>query len=152
LAFCHLLGIVAPERARVGNLQCAADRAGAQRLLALDLEREATHGRIANQTPTRPPGRRDRDDRDRQPHDERDHPREVDPSRATQQHHARREQQRRQPDRRRTTRRGDQPRDASAFAIDEIDDRHAAGRLVTAYTNRFTPMRSAASCNSGGSL
>jgi len=32
-----------------------------------------------------------------------------------------------------------------ALPVDELDDGHGVARLVMAYTNRFTPMRSAAS-------
>ena len=43
-------------------------------------------------------------------------------------------------------------REPRALALHDARERHCTVRLVTAYTKRFTPMRSAASCSSGGSL
>ena len=47
---------------------------------------------------------------------------------------------------------GDDRPDAAPLPVDELADRHETGRLVTAYTKRFTPMRNAASRSAGGSL
>ncbi len=64
---------------------------------------------------------------------------------------AAREERARRPDGERRARQHVEPAQPRALALDQLDDGHGVGRLVTAYTNRFTPMRNAASCNSGGS-
>ncbi len=77
--------------------------------------------------------------------------RQPDPPRAAECGGGGREQGARRPDGKRGARQHVESAQSRALALDQLDDGHGVGRLVTAYTKRFTPMRNAASCNSGGS-
>ena len=87
-----------------------------------------------------------------EPDHERHDPRQFDPSRAAEEQRAR--AQHHDGHHGHTQRRTqlDEPGHSPALLRHQVEDRHDAGRLVTAYTKRFTPMRRACSWSSGGSL
>ena len=123
---------MATARAGARHLERTTQRARAQRLLALDFEREPADGRLVCETLARPPDRYAHDDQHREPHDERQDAREIDPPRTAQSKDAGGQQERRDADGSRAARGGNEARQPAALAVAEIDDRDAVGRLVTA--------------------
>ena len=154
---------VGAEWTAVGNFLRDADRATTHALLVLDRLGNRIGGRDASfVTPTATPDPDRTTDR-RQPDHERRHARQRQPP-PTAQH--------RDPDGRRHAHRQGHCREASVarkaeqgtpfVAHDRFElteralwyrgRRHGCKRLVTAYVTRFTPMRIACSCSSGGSV
>ena len=120
------------ERSGTRHLERPAKRPGPERLLALHLVREPADGCVARQALAGPPDRDAPHDGNGKPEEERNHTGEIDPTRPAERDHARGEQERCEANGRCTTGRCDQARQPTALAIDEIGDRHAVGRLVTA--------------------
>src|SRR5215203_1765187 len=133
------------ERSGARNLERSAEGAGAQRLLAFHLERESADGRFVDETSPRPPHGNRHHGANGEPHHEGQHAWQVDPSGAAEPNDATREKQRRDTNGGGAACSSDESRKPAALAVDEIDDRHAAGRLVTAETKRLMPIWNAAS-------
>ena len=139
------------QRATPAHFQRAAQRARAQRPIALDLARHLHRGGVAMHRALRPDQGGDGQHEGNAPHHER-HDRPRDPAGTTECQHGSREHDS-DDGYRRTRAACRQPgSQARALAVHQPLDGHEMGRLVTAYTNRLTPMRSAASCFAGGSL
>ena len=138
------------ERTLMLDLDRTAQRPVAQRALPLDRVRDLRWRRRAPHARDRPHQRY----ADRGHHD---HPRDsggcrlADPARVAEPERSEPREQSGRGERERRTTRAHRRHELEALARNELSQRHESGRLVTAYTKRFTPMRSAASCSAGGS-
>ena len=125
-------GGTAAERSRLTDFERAAQLSRAQRLFALDRCRDGLACRA-----TREASRGPRDDRDvgrehQQPHEERNGTRQRHPPRAAQRRSAECENQAGCADGKRESGDDVHPSLTCAFAVDELEDSHGVGRLVTA--------------------
>ena len=139
------------DAALVRDLEQSRERAASKPLLLLDRAGDGPRRRSRRDPPPEC-SREERgpDDR-RRPDHERDERRQLEPATAREPHRARGEQGDRRAERPEHAGDAGQAGRARGLALDEVEDAHRPGPLVTAYVKRFTPMRSAASCASGGS-
>jgi hypothetical protein len=126
------LGTAAPQRPRLGDLQRAAQCPGTQLALAFDRRRDDGGRRVAADPPPRPDhGRGHGPDRQEPDHDGRD-ARHADPACVGEGGGAGEEEQRGHPGAEPRPAEDDQAPELRALPLDQLDDRHGVGRLVTA--------------------
>ena len=135
----------------LGDFQQARQLPSAEPLLLFDGACDGRGARTGRQPPPQAVREERGGDGRREPDDEGRDGREREPPPARQPHRARREGGERHDRRQQHAGQAGGARGPARLARDEIEDTHRPTPLVTAYTNRFTPIRSARSCAAGGS-